>query len=322
MKWPFLLLTTFSAAVLSCGAAAQASYPAKPIRWIVPYPAGGGSDFMARVVSAQMASDLGQSLVVENKPGGNGAIAANEILRSGADGYGLMNADNGHMVFNSVLYKSLTYKVADLAPVTLIGRVPMLLITTPGSEFKTAQDFMAKVKASPGKYSVGSAGTGSPHHMALELLKQRASLNLVHVPYKGAGPALADVAGGQIPLAISDYAAAAGFIKSGKVLPLAVATRERVAQLPEVPTFAELGLQDVQAAALVGMVVPRGTPAEVIARLQSSAAKAMHTPEVRKKFIDAGVEPVGNSTAEYTALLQSEVERWHPLIRSLNIQLD
>jgi Uncharacterized protein conserved in bacteria len=138
--------------------------------------------------------------------------------------------------FNPVLYKSLTYKVSDLTPVSLIGRVPMMLITTPGSEFKSAKDVIAKAKANPGKYSVASAGSGSPHHLALELFKQTAGLHLVHIPYRGAAPSLADVAGGQVPLAISDFAAAAGFIKGGKVTPLAVFTAKRIPQLPDVPT--------------------------------------------------------------------------------------
>ncbi len=322
MKKALIALTLLAGAAASPFALAQSAYPTKPIRWVVPYPAGGGSDFMARTAAAQMAIELGQNILVDNKPGGNGAIAVQDILRGGPDGYAVMNADNGHMVFNPVLYKSLTYKVSDLTPVSLIGRVPMMLITTPGSEFKSAKEVLAKAKANPGKYSVASAGSGSPHHLALELLKQTAGLHLVHIPYRGAAPSLADVAGGQVPLAISDFAAAAGFIKGGKVTPLAVFTAKRVPQLPDVPTFAELGLKDMEAYALVGLVAPTGTPADVIAKLQQATAKAMHNPTVSKKFVDFGVEPVGSTTAEYTSLLQSETTRWHKLIRDLKIQLD
>ncbi|WP_423458097.1 Bug family tripartite tricarboxylate transporter substrate binding protein [Ottowia sp. VDI28] len=322
MKKALLALTLLAGTAASPFALAQSAYPTKPIRWVVPYPAGGGSDFMARTAAAQMTIELGQNILVDNKPGGNGAIAVQDILRGGPDGYAVMNADNGHMVFNPVLYKSLTYKVSDLTPVSLIGRVPMMLITTPGSEFKSAKEVLAKAKANPGKYSVASAGSGSPHHLALELLKQTAGLHLVHIPYRGAAPSLADVAGGQVPLAISDFAAAAGFIKGGKVTPLAVFTAKRVPQLPDVPTFAELGLKDMEAYALVGLVAPTGTPADVIAKLQQATAKAMHNPTVSKKFVDFGVEPVGSTTAEYTSLLQSETTRWHKLIRDLKIQLD
>ena len=321
-KEAFIALAVLAGATASPFSFAQTSYPNKPIRFVVPYPAGGGSDFMARTVAAQMSTDMGQNIVVENKPGGNGAIAVQDILRGGPDGYAVMNADNGHLVFNPVLYKNLTYKVSDLAPVSLIGRVPMMLITTPGSEFKTAKDVITKAKANPGKYSVASAGSGSPHHLALELFKQTAGLHLVHIPYRGAAPSLADVAGGQVPLGISDFAAAAGFIKGGKVTPLAVATPQRIPQLPDVPTFAELGLKDVQAYALVSMVAPNGTPPEVMAKLQQATAKAMQNPAVSKKFIDFGVEPVGSTTAELNALLATENTRWHKLIRDLNIQLD
>ena len=322
MKKALIALAALAGVTVSPLALAQSAFPNKSIRWVVPYPAGGGSDFMARTVAAQMGADLGQNILVDNKPGGNGAIAVQDILRGGADGYSVMNADNGHLVFNPVLYKNLTYKVSDLAPVSLIGRVPMMLITTPGGEFKTAKDFLAKAKANPGKYSVASAGSGSPHHLSLELLKQTAGLHLVHIPYRGAAPALADVAGGQVPLAMSDFAAAASFVKGGKVTPLAVATPKRIPQLPDVPTFAELGLKNVEAYALVGLVAPAGTPADAVNTLQQAAAKAMQNPAVSKKFIDFGVEPVGSTTADYTALLARENTRWHQLIRDLKIQLD
>ncbi|MET4578362.1 Bug family tripartite tricarboxylate transporter substrate binding protein [Ottowia thiooxydans] len=322
MKIALIALAALAGVAASSPVLAQSAWPTKQIRWVVPYPAGGGSDFMARTVAAQMATDLGQSIVVDNKPGGNGAIAVQDILRGGPDGYAVMNADNGHMVFNPVLYKSLTYKVSDLAPVSLIGRVPMMLVTTPGSEFKSAKDVIAKAKANPGKYSVASAGSGSPHHLALELFKQTAGLHLVHIPYRGAAPSLADIAGGQVTLGISDFAAAAGFIKGGKVTPLAVFTPQRIPQLPDVPTMNELGLKGVEAAALVGLVAPAGTPADVISKMQQAAAKAMQNPTVSKKFTDFGVEPVGSTTADYTALLGRENTRWHKLIRDLKIQLD
>lgn len=322
MKKALIALAALAGIAASYPVLAQSAWPTKQIRWVVPYPAGGGSDFMARTVALQMATDLGQSIVVDNKPGGNGAIAVQDILRGGPDGYAVMNADNGHLVFNPVLYKSLTYKVSDLAPVSLIGRVPMMLVTTPGSEFKSARDVIAKAKSNPGKYSVASAGSGSPHHLALELFKQTAGLHLVHIPYRGAAPSLADIAGGQVTLGISDFAAAAGFIKGGKVTPLAVFTAQRLPQLPDVPTMNELGLKGVEAAALVGLVAPAGTPADVISKMQQATAKAMQNPTVSKKFTDFGVDPVGSTTGDYTALLARENTRWHKLIRDLKIQLD
>jgi tripartite-type tricarboxylate transporter receptor subunit TctC len=302
---------------------AQAAYPAKPIRWIVPYPAGGGSDFLARTIGNQLAIDVAQPVLIDNKAGGNTAIAAAETARAAPDGYTVLSADNGTLVFNPVLYRNLSYNpTRDLAPVTLMGRFPMVLIVGPASNAKDAKDFIAQAKAQPGKISFASAGAGSPHHLAMELLKQQAGLHMVHIPYRGAAPALADVAGGQLAAMMTDVAAGNAFIKGGKVRALAVANATRLPQLPDVPTFAELGIPNVEAAALVGLVAPAATPPEVIASLQKSVAAAIRNPAVNKKLMDFGVEPVGSSSAEFAALIASESTRWHKLIRDLKIFLD
>ena len=176
---------------LASGAALAQAYPSKPIRWVVPYPAGGGSDFLARTIGQQLSTQIGQSVVVENKPGGNTAIAASDVARAPADGYTVLSADNGTMVFNSALYSKLTYNPdKDLTPGTLMGRFPMILVVGPNSDARDAKDFIAKAKAAPGKLSYGSAGAGSPHHLAMELLKTQAGLHMVHIPYRGAAPAL------------------------------------------------------------------------------------------------------------------------------------
>ena len=304
-------------------ALAQASYPNKPVRWIVPYPAGGGSDFLARTISQAWSTSSGQTVVIDNKPVGNTAIGAVETVRSAPDGYTVLSADNGTMVFNPALYSKLSYDpVKDLAPVTLMGRFPMILVVGPGSDAKDAKDFIAKAKARPGSVNYGSAGAGSPHHLAMEMLKVEAKLHLVHIPYRGAAPALADLVGGQIPAMMVDMAAGAGFIKAGKVRPLAVANPTRLPQLPEVPTFAEIGLKNVEAAALVGLVAPAGTPAEVVNSLQKQIAAAIAQPTVKQRLIDFGVEPVGNTPREYTDLLRKETVRWHRIIKDQGISLD
>ena len=304
-------------------AAHAQSYPAKPIRWVVPYPAGGGSDFLARTIGQQLSQQISQPVTVDNKPGGNTAIAASEVARSAADGYTILSADNGTMVFNSALYSKLTYNPEkDLTPVTLMGRFPMILVVGPNSDVKDAKDFVAKAKAAPGKISYGSAGAGSPHHLAMEMLKSRTGVHMVHIPYRGAAPALADLAGGQIPVMMVDMAAGAAFIKSGKIRPLAVANDKRLPQLPDVPTFDELGIKGVESAALVGLVGPAALPADVKATLQKQVAAAIHTPAISQKLIEFGVEPVGSSSADYAALLKSENARWHQLIKDLKITLD
>ncbi|MGO4328892.1 Bug family tripartite tricarboxylate transporter substrate binding protein [Cupriavidus sp. 2TAF22] len=302
---------------------ADPAFPTKPVRWIVPYAAGGGSDFLARSIGQALSARLGQPVVVDNKPGGNTAIAAAETARAPADGYTVLSADNGTLVFNPALYKTLSYNpVKDLAPVTLLGKFPMILVVGPGMPVNTVQEFIAKAKSRSGGIDYASAGAGSPHHLAMELLKVEAGLNMVHAPYRGAAPALADVAGGQVPAMMVDLAAGAGFIKGGKVKALAVANPTRLPQLPDVPTFAEAGYKNVEAAALVGMVVPAGTPPEVIATLNKQVVAAIREPAVNKRLVDFGVEPVGNTPAQYADLLRSETTRWHKLIRDLKITLD
>ena len=308
---------------LGASAASAQAYPSKSIRWLVPYPAGGGADFLARTIGQQLSTQIGQPVVIENKPGGNTAIAASEVARAPADGYTVLSADNGTMTFNTALYSKLTYNPdKDLTPVTLMGRFPMILVVGPGSDAKDAKDFIAKAKAAPGKISYGSAGAGSPHHLAMELLKTRTGLHMVHIPYRGAAPALGDLAGGQIPVMMVDMAAGAGFIKSGKIRPLAVANDKRLPQLPDVPTFAELGMKGVEAAAPVGLVAPAALPADVKATLQKQVAAAIEQPAVKQKLIEFGVEPVGSSSQAYADLLKAENARWHKLIKDLKITLD
>lgn len=310
------------AALAAGGAMAADAYPSKPIRWVVPYAAGGGSDFLARTIGQGLSAQIGQPVIVDNKPGGNTAIGAAEIARAPADGYNVLSADNGTLVFNQALYKTLAYNPKDLAPVTLLGRFPMILVVGPGSQAHTVKEFVAEAKAKPGGVNYGSAGAGSPHHLAMELLKVEAGLSMTHAPYRGALPALSDVAAGQIAGMMVDYAAGAGFIQGGKVRALAVANPTRLPQLPDVPTFAEAGYKNVEAAALVGMVVPAGTPPDIIAALNRQVVAALNEPTVHKKLVDFGVEPVGDTPKEYADLLASEITRWHKLIRDLHITLE
>lgn len=304
-------------------ALAQEQFPARSVRWIVPYAAGGGSDFLARTIGQAWGGQVHQPIVVDNRPGGNTAIGASETARAPADGYTVLSADNGTLIFNPVLYKSLSYHPGkDLAPVTLMGRFPMILVAGPGSPARSAREFLAEAKASQAGTNYASAGAGSPHHLAMELLKSEAGLKLTHAPYRGAAPALADVAGGQVPVMMVDLAAGAGFIKGGKVRPLAVANATRLPQLPDVPTFAELGLPKVEAAALVGMVAPARTPPAIIKALNQQVVAAINEPATRQKLIDFGVEPVGNTPEQFQALIASESTRWQKLIRDLHISLD
>lgn len=309
--------------LLASTSAMAQNFPVRPVRWVVPYAAGGGSDFLARTIGQPWSTAAGQPVLVDNKPGGNTALGAAEVARSPADGYTVLSADNGTLIFNPVLYKSLSYNPdKELAPVTLMGRFPMILVVGPASTATTAKEFIAQAKAQPGGTNYASAGAGSPHHLAMELLKSEAGLFMVHAPYRGAGPALADVAGGQVPAMMVDLAAGSGFIKGGKVRPLAVANATRLPQLPDVPTFAELGYRNVEAAALVGLMVPAGTPPATIGAINTQVVAALNDPAVHKRLVDFGVEPVGNSPAQFAALIKTESVKWHKLIRDLKITLD
>jgi len=323
-------LTSCSLALITCSSLAAAtspalaqSFPDKSIRWIVPYPAGGGSDFLARTIGQSLSEDIKQSVIIDNKPGGNTAIAASDTARAAADGYTVLSADNGTMVFNSALYKKLSYDPAkDLAPVTLLGRFPMILVVNPASDIKNLKDFVEHVKNSNGSINYGSAGAGSPHHLAMELFKTEAGLKMTHVPYRGAAPSLTDLAGGQVQAMMVDLAAGAGFLKGGKIRPLAVASARRLPQLPDVPTFAESGYPNVEAAALVGMVAPSKTPEDIVANLNKSVVAALNKPATHTKLVEFGIEPVGDTPEEYSKLLEDERTRWHKLIKDLNITLD
>ncbi|HLU78509.1 MAG TPA: tripartite tricarboxylate transporter substrate binding protein [Burkholderiaceae bacterium] len=318
-----LALAALISAPLSAFTPAQAAYPDQPIRWIVPYPAGGGSDFLARTISNALGPITGQSVVVENKPGGNTAIGAAETARAQPDGYTVLSADNGTLVFNSALYSKLTYDPQkDLAPVTLLGRFPMILVADPASGLDSVQKVIDRARSEPSGLNFASAGAGSPHHLAMELFKHELKLNMTHIPYKGAAPSLTDVAGGQVPVMMVDLAAGAGFIKGGKVKPLAVAHPERLPQLPDVPTFAELGYPSIVAAAHVGMVVPAATPADTIKTLNEKVVQALKDPKVNTTLVEFGIQPVGNTPEEYAQMLQEEIKRWHALIKEQGITLD
>jgi tripartite-type tricarboxylate transporter receptor subunit TctC len=316
------------ALILLCGAscllqAQTVAYPSKTLRWVVPYPAGGGSDFLARTISQQMATQVKPTIVIDNKPGANTAIAAVDVAKAAPDGHTFMSADNGTMVFNPALYTKLAYNPhKDLTPVTLMGKFPMILVVGPASDAKDAKDFIAKAKAKPGSVSFASAGAGSPHHLAMELLKVHAGLFMVHIPYRGAAPALVDLAGGQIPVMMVDLAAGSSFIKSGKIRALAVANSVRLPQLPDVPTFAELGYKQIEASAQVGIVAPAATPPEVVEALHKQVAEAINHPAVRQKLIDFGIEPVASTPDQYAELLRKETVLWHKIIKQQGISLD
>jgi tripartite-type tricarboxylate transporter receptor subunit TctC len=321
MQW---LLRAAVAIVLAAAANAASAqdYPSRPIRWIIPWAAGGGSDTLARMIAPGMSKRLGQPIVIENKPGAAGAIAATEVARSAPDGYTIFSADNGTMVYNPALYKKLSYTTKEFAPVAMIARSPTILVVGPSMQAKSVKELVEFVKSQPGKISYASAGPGSPHAMGMELLKATLGLNMIHVPYRGGALSIQDVAAGQVPMCMTDYSSGSGMIATGKVRALAVANPTRMRQLPDVPTFDELGFKNIYAEAFAGVVVPAGTPADVVAKLQKAVSETVAEPEIQKKLIEIGQEPVGGTSAQFARILADETVRWHKLIKDLNISLD
>jgi len=311
------------AGVALAGSALAQSYPTRPVRWVIPYAAGGGADALARVIAPALSRELGQPVVIENKPGAASSIAASDVARSAPDGYTIFSADNGTLMYNPALFKKLPYDpVKDFAPVSLLGRLPTIFVVGPGSQARDLKELVQTVKDNPGKISFASAGTGSPHAMAMELFRTQAGLDMIHVPYRGGALSLQDVMAGQVPMTMTDYAGGGAIIRSGKVRPLAVANRTRLPQLPDVPTFAELGYPDVLAEAFGALVVPSATPSAIVERLQAAAQTAVADAEVRKKLIEIGYEPVGGTAEQLRSMLQRDTPRWQKLIRDLNISLD
>lgn len=301
---------------------AQMSYPSKPITWIVAYPAGGGSDFLARAVSNEMSKQLGQAVVVDNRPGAATIVGAQLAARAAPDGYTVFHADNGSLVFNPALYPKLPYKPSEFAPIGLMARFPLLLVTNPAAGYASAQQMISAAKADPKKLQYASPGAGGPHHLAMELLKDRAGFAAEHIPYKGAAPAVQDVLGGQVPIMMLDTATALQHLKAGRLKALAVASAKRLPQYPDVPTLKELGLDGVEVYAWHGLTVPAGTPEAIRAKLTAELQKALANPGVQKALIDFGLEPIPGDAAEMAAFIQSETTRWNALIRERGIKLE
>ncbi|MBI2769247.1 MAG: tripartite tricarboxylate transporter substrate binding protein [Burkholderiales bacterium] len=298
-------------------------FPSHPIRWLVGFPAGGGTDFLARTVGQQLSQQLGQPVVIDNKPGAAGSIAAETAARSPADGYTVLSADNAVLVYNPVLYKKLGYEPGrDFAPVGLMARFPLILVVPSGSSITTVQQWIDEVKKAPGRMGYASPGVGTPHHLAMELIKQRLGLFILHVPYRGAAPAVQDVVGGQVPMMVVESAGGLPMIKAGKLRPLAVFSAKRMAVLPDVPTFSELGHRGVEVYAWQGLVVPKATPAPLVSRLSVELQKAVASPEVKRKLMEFGMEvnpSDANLMAAYTSM---ETSLWHPLIKQRGIRAD
>ena len=317
--------------VLACAAAAvQAQgqtpaqsagvYPSRAVRIIVPSAPGGGTDIVARVMAQHFSKAFGQQFVVENKPGAGNLIGIEAAARSAPDGYTLLFVPSP-LVLNTVLYKSVPYDpVRDFAPVTIAATAPNVLVVGPAVSAKTLAEFIAQAKQKPGGMNYGSAGTGTSPHMSMELFKSMAGVDLLHIPYKGTTPGVTDLIGGQIGAMFVNTLTAKPHIDSGRLRALAVSGAKRLDVLPAVPTVAESGVPNYLAGQWYGLLAPAGTPAAIIARINTEAVKVLHTDEMRQKLAADGAEPVGSTPAEFARLIRDELEKWTRVARAAKIE--
>ena len=315
-------IAALALAILASGAHAQA-WPAKPIKWVVPFAPGGTTDILARTIGDKLAIALGQPVIIENKPGAGGGVGADYTAKAPADGYTIMGGTISTHAINASLYKSLPYDpVKDFAPITLIARVPNMLVVNPDVPAKNVAELIALMKASPAKYTFASSGNGMSQHLSGELFKTMAGVEMQHIPYKGSPPALQDVVGGQVTMTFDNITTAWPLAKGGKLRALAVTTAKRSSVAPEVPTLAESGLAGYEVGSWQGVFAPAGTPPEIVKRLNAEIVKIIRMPDVNEKLTALGAEPVGNTPEEFGALVRAEVGKWADVVKKSGAKVD
>jgi tripartite-type tricarboxylate transporter receptor subunit TctC len=311
-------------AVLASSLAVRAAdYPTRPVSLVVAFTPGGPSDVLARILGKQMEKFLGQPVVIDNRPGGGGNIAADVVAHANPDGYTLLMGNNSILATNASLYKKLNYDAEkDFAPITLIGSQPNILVVNPTVPAKSVSELIALAKAQPGKLNYASSGYGAAAHLSAELFKAEARVDIVPVAYKGAAPALQDVIAGHVQLMFATSASVVGHLKSNLLRPLAVTTIKRFSLMPDLPTIAESGLPGFDATTWHGLVAPAGTPKEVIETLARASSKALAEPETRRALADLGVEIVAGTPAEFAAYIKSEIPKWTAVVKMSGAKLD
>ncbi len=304
-------------------AAGAGEYPEKPIRLLVPAAPGGGADFVARILGVKLTEAMGQTVVVENRAGASGTIAADHAAKSPADGYTLLLGQSTSVVIAPHLYKKLGYDtLRDLAPVTLVAQVPNILVVHPSVPAKTVSEFIALAKAQPELLNFGSSGNGAPSHLAGEMFKSAAGVKMVHVPYKGAGLAVNGLIAGEIQVMFAPIVSALPQVRAGRLRALAVTSAVRTAAAPELPTLAESGLAGFDISSWFGVFAPANTPLPVIDRLYRETAKALQSADVRERFAKEGAEPVGSSPADFTGYVRAEFAKYTRIVRDSGIKPD
>ncbi|HEX3161233.1 MAG TPA: tripartite tricarboxylate transporter substrate binding protein [Pseudolabrys sp.] len=321
--WTRVALVAATALLLNVIPVAAADYPSRPVTLVVAFTPGGPSDVLARIVGKKMEQLLGQPFVIENRPGAGGNIAAEGVAHSAPDGYTLLMGNNSILATNEALYKHINYSPGkDFVPITLIGTQANILVVNTDVPAHSLKELIALAKAQPGKINFASSGYGAAAHLAGELFKSDAKIDIVHVPYKGAAPALQDVIGGHDQMMFATAASVIGHIEGGRVRALAVTTLKRTKILPDIPTMDEAGLKGFDASTWHGLVAPTGTPPQVIAALHDAAVKALHDPGVQASLGKLGVDIVGDTPQEFQAYINSEIPKWTAIVKASGATLD
>ena len=305
---------------LACGMACAQNYPQRPVRLVVPFPAGGSTDIVGRTVALKLTELWGQSVIVDNRPGGGTMIGTEAVARAAPDGYTLLVTPAPFTINPSLLKKVPYDALNDFAPITLINTTPLVLVVNPGVPAKSVKELIALAKANPGKLNFGSSTIGGSNHLAGELFNAMAGVKMVHVPYKGNAPALTDLVGGHIDLIFNGLTSALPLIKTDKLRALAVTSLKRAGALPEVPTIDESGLKGFEAVAWNGLAAPAATPREVIAKISTDVLKVVNSPELHERLKSEGSDPVGDTPAEFAAFLRNEIAKWAKVIKFAKVK--
>jgi len=310
-------------ALLAVSVASAQSWPSKPIRWVVPFAPGGTTDILARTIGEKLTIALGKPVIVENNPGAGGGVGAVQTAKAAPDGYTIMGGTISTHAINASLYKALPYDpVKDVAPITLIARVPNLLVVNPDVPAKNVRELIALMKANPGKYSFASSGNGTSQHLSGELFKSMAGVDMQHIPYKGSPPALQDVVSGQVTMTFDNITTAWPLAKAGKLRALAVTTARRSPIAPDVPTLAEAGLAGYEIGSWQGVFAPAGTPADIVKRLNVEIVKILRSPETVAKLAGLGLDPVGSDPKTFADFIASENVKWAKVVKASGAKLE
>jgi tripartite-type tricarboxylate transporter receptor subunit TctC len=320
-----MLLRNVLAAIVCLAGAAPAwaqTYPVKTIRVVVPFAPGGGTDILTRVIAPKMSELLRQQIIVDNRPGAGSQIGTDLVVKAPPDGYTVVMVDTSFTT-NPSLYSKLPYdSIKDLVPVSLSASAPVIMIVHPSVPAKTVKELVALARTHPGALNFASGGPGSSTHLGVELFKYVAKVNLVHIPYKGTGPAVADVLGGQVTMMFAGISSVKQHVEAGRLRAIAVTGDKRSRAMPSVSTFIEAGLKGVDASTYWGALAPAKTPADVVNKLSATIAQLLRMPEVSQKLIDLGFEPIGGTPEQYGQVIASEIDKWSKVIKAANIRLD